>query len=112
MTFKSPLGRIGLPTRTTEARKPIIPERLRLPDGREFETADLVGRVTRPTNYNLRNKNPHKPLARTASKYTLDDHKWIVRATLEDIQIRYKLNENSARQLKYRSEKMPGVRLR
>ena len=106
MTFKSPLARVARTSRTTEARRPIIPERLRLPDGREFDTADLVGRVTKSVNYNLRGRNPHRPLAKPATKYNSEDHRWILRASLEEIQQRYGLNPSSARQLRYRAERL------
>jgi hypothetical protein len=107
MSIKSPLGRVTRSGRSVEARKPIIPELIRLPDGREFVTADLLRARTRPENYNLRRRNPQQPIAKRGNtKYGPDDHRWILTASLIDIQQRYGINETYARQLRYRAEQM------
>jgi len=104
MSFKSPLGRIQVPgRRPAEARKPIIPEFIRLPDGTRVSTQDLLAKSTKPQVYNLRNKNPLRPINRRVTpKYSLEDLLWMATAELCDIQQRYNVNENYARSLRTR----------
>lgn len=101
MTIKSPLGRVARSGRTTEARRPIIPDTIRLPDGREYSIKDLLQPRGRAEVYNLRGRNPHRPTNRPGTaKYSFQERIWMADATIDQIQMRYSVNEAYARQLK------------
>ena len=54
MTYKSPLGRLPKTRSVTEARRDIVPDVIRLPDGREFLTRDILVKPRDRVSYNLR----------------------------------------------------------
>jgi hypothetical protein len=103
MTYKSPLGRILVPAKTsrTEARHNIIPEVIRLPDGREFNVTELVAPRGRPEYYNLRSRMPRQTRTRAGqSKYSIEDRIWMADATIGQITEKWSVNESYARILK------------
>jgi acetoin utilization deacetylase AcuC-like enzyme len=69
----------------SESKANHIPERLRLPDGREFVTQELFAAKTRSVNYNLTHKI-RKPMGPRRPKYTLTQRRWFAEATLDQIQ--------------------------
>ena len=104
MTYKSPLGRIQVPARSssrTEARHNIIPEHIRLPDGREFRVTDLLAPRGRTEYYNLRSPQPRQIKTRAGqSKYSIEDRIWMADATIDQIIQKWLVNESYARILK------------
>ena len=46
MSFKSPLAKLPTRGRAATATKPIIPEELRLPDGRTVAVKDITKKIT------------------------------------------------------------------
>ena len=101
----SPLARIQQSRRPSQAQPRLRPpEFLRLPDGRQFCTQDLLSKTTPAQTYNLRNKNQQRPInRRPTAKYTNEDFAWMVDATVEDIQQRYNINATYAMALRARS---------
>lgn len=54
MSYKSPLGQLPVKRRKyTECTKSIIPETIRLPDGREFGVKELLNQPRNRRSYNL-----------------------------------------------------------
>lgn len=100
----STLAKIQLPSRSQAQPRLEPPEFLRLPDGREFCTRDLLKQTTKSVNYNLRSRHPHKPINRQSTKkYHWADYEFMATANIEQIQQRYLVNENYARILKTKS---------
>ena len=93
------------------------PTEIRLPDGRIFQISDLRGRRTRAVNYNLRTRqrNQQTPdlkkiprqfvetAARKPVKYTLEDRVWQSQATAEQLQERYGITTEQAKQMRYQA---------
>lgn len=79
-----------------------LPETLRLPDGREFKTRELIKRASKSEHYNLRSKEPSKPTASKSvvKKYADQDWVWMLTATIEEIQNRYQVNNQYAQVLR------------
>ena len=103
MTYKSPLGRILVPAKTsrTEARHNIIPDHITLPDGREFRVCDLLAPRGRTEYYNLRSPQPRQIKTRAGqSKYSIEDRIWMADATIDQIIQKWLVNESYARILK------------
>jgi hypothetical protein len=94
----SPLAKIQRPRKTAYKSPPIpIPETLRLPDGREFKTRDLLNKRSGNANYNLRSKSPSQPIKQVVkTKYSASDWVWMATAMPDDIMKRYGVNENYA----------------
>lgn len=95
MSIQSPLARLPVKrSKVTEARDPVIPEEIRLPDGRVFRTDELLAAKSKRQSINLLNhqkknqrlKNQPRP---GSAKYTYGDRVWIVNATAEAILKRY-----------------------
>jgi hypothetical protein len=109
MSYTCPLDRIQKPRRTKEYTGDIIPEKIRLPDGREFAVLDLVGRCENRRSYNLLKKRTVP--SGGAIKYTIEERIWICDATLEQVMERYNISAKTAqhlihlyrRQLNYRA---------
>ena len=81
-----------------ESKENHIPERLRLPDGREFDTMTLLAAKTKIINYNLRHKI-RKPVESRRPKYTLTQRTWFAQSTLEQIQTHFGVTLAQARNL-------------
>jgi hypothetical protein len=110
MSYTCPLGRIQKPRRSGEYTGDIIPEKIRLADGREFAVIDLIGRVRDRKNYNLRKKS--RPVSTAGSeKYSIEERIWLCDATVEQTMERYAITASAAytlintyrRQLNYRA---------
>ena len=96
------------------------PTEIRLPDGRIFQISDLVGRRTRGQNYNLRSerrvklarqtiddkkipKSLYQSWSRKPAKYQLEERVWQASATVEQIQERYSVTAEQAKQMRYQA---------
>ena len=100
----SPLARIQPPRPSTAQPRLTPPEHIRLPDGRQVATKDLLGQVHNRQNYNLRNKDPHRPVNRPINKrYTEQDLRWMATAEVADIQAKYAVNSAYAMSLRTRA---------
>ena len=90
-----------------EARHDIIPELLRLPDGRRIRLTDVAGRVWNRTYYNLRTgliKQVKGSRSGTAPyKYTIEERYWQAEATVSAIADRYGISQTQAQNIKYYS---------
>lgn len=96
MSLTSPLGRIQLPRRTNnEYNGNIIPEKIRLPDGREFAVRDLIGRARQKTSINLKNPNIKYPTGGNV-KYTIEERLWMCEATVQEVADRYSITLQKA----------------
>ena len=111
MSFKSPLGRIQMPHTPRGSRIEMpIPEFLHLPDGRKFNTQELLKQKTKPININLRsgriiskNKQSRKPTLEELNytKYPPKERIWQMTATVEELMLKYSLNEKQASGMRY-----------
>jgi len=103
----SPLARIQPPNRTQAAPKLQIPTTLVLPDGREFNTRDLLKQTSESISYNLRSKNPREPSKskNTIKKYNDSDWVWILTATIDAIMTKYRVNNQYAQVLRSKARK-------
>lgn len=81
-----------------------IPELIRLPDGREIPTDEIINRARNRTSFNLRVRL--KLELRAYTKYTLEDRRWISEQNYATLMERYNLTTQQARMLKYTSTKM------
>ena len=93
----------------SEAHTAIIPEMLRLPDGREVRVKSLENRVTQRTHINLLNQQvkriPDASERRPkVTKYTVEERIWQSQATVAEIQLRYGSTEKQAQSMKYTSK--------
>jgi hypothetical protein len=94
MSFKSPLGRLPIKRSKTECKEPIIPDEIRLPDGRVFSTKELLAAKSKREHINLRSKKrlavkPKNTNTGAFQKYTYGERVWIANATTEAIVKRY-----------------------
>ena len=117
MTDKSPLARLPTAGGTTpESTKTIVPETIRLPDGREFRVRDILVKPRNKVSYNLRTGRvgraapgtrprtvPRKPY-----KYTVDERVWQSDATVAEIAERYGITLLQAKQVQYNSRYIIG----
>ena len=80
----------------------LIPDTLRLPDGREFRTQDLYDRSRREYHsINLQKKiNPER---KTYQRYPPEKTRWIAEQDIDTLQFRLRLTRPQALLLKYRS---------
>ena len=102
----SPLARVQRPRPSQAQPRLAIPEKISLPDGREFVTRDLLRATTKSEIYNLR-RNPKQPVRRTtAQKYTWEERIWCADATLEQIQQRFTVTDWNARKLRCQGRKL------
>lgn len=80
----------------------IIPEFIRLPDGRQIAVREIINRVRDVQVYNRhRPAKPGQPKTRQVMrnrirKYTDDERLWITQATIPEIQDRYNLSLSQA----------------
>ncbi len=94
----SPLARIQLPRRGKQSN-PVspVPKIIKLPDGREFNTQELLHSTHSKQNYNLRSANPTVPTnAKKTEKYTHKEKIWIAQAQPHEISERYQIKLPSA----------------
>lgn len=95
MSIKSPLGRLPVKrSKVTECKAPIIPEEICLPDGRVFNTKELLKSKSKRESINLRKiRTPPKEKKtltyHTPRKYTYGERVWIASATPEAVARRY-----------------------
>jgi len=104
MSYQSPLAKLATNTPKQRYKTPPapVPEQIRLPDGRQVAVADLVNRSTRPELHNLRSPTPHRPTRKRAeTKYTIAERRWQSQASDEEIQERYKISRQQAKNLRY-----------
>jgi hypothetical protein len=87
-----------------QSRDNHIPERIRLPDGREFVTADLFAARTKKISYNLKCKM--RQVTARKPKYSDQERAWIAQATPLQIQVRYDMTPAQARGLLNSSRNM------
>lgn len=84
-----------------------IPEFIKLPDGRQIKTADILNKRNGSRNYNLLKNAKFKPRSRVPrqfinpngrkTKYSLEDRQWQCTATVEEIAKKYNMNTKTAR---------------
>jgi hypothetical protein len=104
----SPLARIQPPSRSQATPKLELPETLTLPDGREFNTRELLKQTSDSVNYNLRSKNPREPSnsKTTVRKYNDSDWTWMLSATIDAIMTKYRVNNQYAQVLRSKARKL------
>jgi LysM repeat protein len=85
-----------------------VPDVLQLPDGRQFNTRELLTRRTPSVLHNLRSANPKQPSrGRPASKkYFQADYEFMARATLEEIQQRYHVTPGYSHVMRSKSRQL------
>lgn len=76
---------------------PELPNTIKLPDGREFLIPDLLAKcrqdsVTGHIKTFQKNPEKRKPQGRFNAKYTPEETSWILQATREQVQERYKVD--------------------
>lgn len=101
----SPIAKLERPSRSKNrsvtANLP-PPENLRLPDGRTFNTRELLKKRTPSENYNLRGKNPARPnnSKKINKKYQDEDWIWMLTATIAEIMARFEVTNQYAQVLR------------
>lgn len=101
----SPLAKLERPSRTKNrsvtANLP-PPENLVLPDGRTFNTRELLRSRTPSQNYNLRGKDPKKPnnSKQINKKYQDQDWIWMLTAGIDEIMKRFEVTNQYAQVLR------------
>ena len=105
MAYTSPLGRLPTKLRQKEATQALIPEHIRLPDGRIVATGDITNQLRNRTTINLRipprerqqaTGRPQRP-----RKYTIEERVWQSRASPEEIAKRYGISLKKALGMTY-----------
>ena len=92
--------RLDRPVKKTRASPDIIIDRIRLRDGRVYSVPELLKKVQKPEQYNLRVSNPRQPMIKKpVNKYSVDEKLWMTTATIKQVMERHKLSENYARVL-------------
>ena len=104
----SPIARIQPPGRNQATPRLQLPETLTLPDGREFNTRELLKQTSESTSYNLRSKNPREPSnsKTTVRKYNDSDWLWMLSSTIDEIMIKYRVNNQYAQVLRSKARKL------
>lgn len=107
MPYKCPLGK--LPTKKTYKvyNSDIIPEAIKLPDGREIPVKDISNKIKNRENINLHNRKPRKPSIDPAGnfkKYSPGERLWQSNQTLEVLCARYNINEKQAYAMKWQAK--------
>lgn len=77
-----------------------IPTRLRLPDGREFNTEELLKLANQNKTNLKRDGTQVKKCAPARAKYTNRETEWIVQASAKDIMLRYGCTVHKAHYIK------------
>lgn len=75
---------------------------IRLPDGRTIALKDLKNRVTNRESINLRTRRRHKSRP-AVLKYSIVERVWIATHSIQEIQERYQIDEEAARNIKYQT---------
>lgn len=86
----------------------VIPEHIRLPDGREFRTLDLLMRVRRLPLINLQTGTQRRPRG-GAARYTQEDREFLATARIRSIQERYQVTEEQAKRMRYNTRQFLGL---
>ena len=86
---------------------PIIPETLRLPDGRTFAVVSLLASCDRPRTINLVTGQPHRGTG--ATKYTRQDREFLATESLAAIQEKFSVTPDRARRMQYNSRLVLGL---
>ena len=95
--------------RNPEARHPIIPEKLQLPDGRTVEVSSITQQITNRANHNLLTKKtvkiPNTKGTKKAMplKYSIEERVWQNSATIQEIADKYQISYARAQSIKYHS---------
>lgn len=105
MAYTSPLGRLPTKLRQKEATQALIPEHIRLPDGRTVATRDITNQLRNRKTINLQtqavHRIPEKPKTQRPRKYTIEERIWQSRATAEEIAERYGISLKTATSMTY-----------
>jgi hypothetical protein len=109
MSYKSPLGKLPRhrPSKYKVYNEDIIPEYIRLADGRIIPTKDITNKITNKQNYNIRKPKPKTTqikLTTVPRKYSPAERLWQSQSTLEEIQIRYGFDAKKAYGVKYQAQ--------
>ena len=112
MSFKSPLGRLPMKKSRGPYKSPPIqlPEKIRLPDGREFDLKELLAQIPRNKEYiNLLSKKkstrPNSSIL-NMPKYTIEERRWVSEASKEEIIGRYNCRPEYVKTLKDHSQRI------
>lgn len=78
-----------------------LPDTIKLPDGREFSVPMLLSQsrkdsVTGHIKSFRRNPDKKKPVGRFNAKYTEEETAWLLKATIEEVGERYKVDRKRA----------------
>jgi len=86
----------------------IIPDIIRVIDGRQFDVHTLLKRCGPSEYYNLRSRKPSEARhhIRAAPKYTIDERLWMASATYDQIIQRYSVSEAYAKILRWQGRKI------
>ena len=107
MSYTSPLGRLPVKKTAREQAQAIVPEELRLPDGRRIPTHALMNRIADRVTINLLTRKLVKvktqPVPTRPYKYTVEERIWQSQATAEEIAARYGITAKQARGMTYAS---------
>lgn len=86
-----------LVNKVPESRDDIIPDRIRLPDGREFAVTELTDQVTNREIVNRARREPGLGQRRPKpTKYSMTERQWIVGSTVSQVGERYNLEPTQA----------------
>ena len=83
-----------------------IPDHIRLPDGRSYDTTELLSRVARAEQINLQTGRTG---AGRTPKYTADEREFLARGDLADIAERFGVDLVRARRMQYNSRLVLGL---
>jgi len=86
----------------------VIPDVIRLPDGREFRTLDLLMRVRRLPRINLQTGTQQRPRG-GAARYTQEEREFLAVARIRSIQERYQVTEEQAKRMRYNTRQFLGL---
>lgn len=81
-----------------------IPSHIDLPTGRRVMVADIMNKSSGMVTINLRTGVKIKPGEHHSLKYSVEDRRWIVSASIEEIQSKYNMNIKQATALRIHSK--------
>jgi hypothetical protein len=80
------------------------PERIRTPDGREFEIKELLRQSNKDVRrHNLLNGRTHPARRMTSLKYSIEERRWQATASAEEIMERYGLKRYQATSMNWQA---------
>jgi len=97
MPYKCPLGQLPQKRKYKPYNGDIIPETIRLPDGREIAVRDITDKITNRRHYNrLKIAKTVNGILNNYRKYTPEQRLWQSQQTVESLKQQYGLNSPQA----------------